>query len=163
MTGIFTRELRVQYGTLLEDEFLQKLSDLMQTPLKKAESEYSPLDFYGDSCWVELKVRTKDFRPHDDCMSDGWIVSAAKFLAAAEKVDEGHAVFFFYYWAADESLWVYRFNPKVMNKFTLKVPKNHHDKQLHYYVPLKRWRCCGKVKIESTSLDKPRQCLITDD
>lgn len=164
MIDFFTKEERVAYGTRLEPYFLQKLSEVTNDTITKTSYCFSLLDFEGQTSWSELKVRTADwFYTDPKIQEEGWLIPACKFLDAAWKKSEGKDVFFFYYWALDQSLWMIKFEPTFLMDFLLGIPKDHKDNQLHYFIHQDKWTFCGTLPVDAESLRKPKTCLIIDD
>lgn len=98
---------------------------------------YDTMDFTSENYCIELKRRFKPYNPSDWFMKDGWLIPACKIFRARE---ESRKTRFYYYFDSDESLWYWDYNQEEADKCMCKVPKNHRDNQLHYYLPQTLWK-----------------------
>lgn len=128
------RVQKVEFGTSWEMELMPRCMTAVGEDLKKTTNKYDTMDFEGESCYVELKVRTKQYWP---CQFANWLMPYCKIQRAKE---EKKKVFFFYYWISTKQMFAIQYDEKLFDSFTVDVPEWKDDKQLQIYIPRELWK-----------------------
>ena len=101
-------------------------------PLTKMKENHA-IDREGQTCWVEIKGRSVQYRSDDKYSEEGWFIGLPKvnFAKTCSK-----PVFFYYYFHSDNTLWRLQYSDELFE--SLKAKKNRQG-QLTFIVPKKFW------------------------
>ena len=135
------RQQRVDFGLAMEKELKPLIEQVVDEPLVKTGNTYDTMDFVGEKCLTELKVRNKNHHPE---RYESWLLPYCKVKRASTEEKD---VFFFYYWTSTGELFVLPYDSEVFSKFKPYVPEFHADQQLHVKIPRKLWE---KITIEAS-------------
>ena len=118
----------------LTEQLLDSFLISQHGPLTKMKDCFV-VDREGDSCWVEIKGRSLQYRSDDKYSEQGWYIGQPKinFAKASTK-----PVYFYYYFHSDKTLWRLQYSDAV---FDTLVPKKNRQGQLTYTVPKRFWTC----------------------
>ena len=126
------RVQRVHFGKKYETLLHHLLEQVFQEKLMKTAEEYDSMDYEGESCWVELKVRANWYWP---CQFKDWLLPYCKTQRAKK---EEKNVYFVYYWTSTEQLFIIPYS-SAFDSYVVDVPEWKQDKQLQVYVPSHDW------------------------
>ena len=133
------RYQRVQFGKKYESILHPLLEDVFQEKLKKTAEMFDTMDFEGDSCWVELKVRSHIYHPSQ---FKDWLLPYCK----TKKSYGSKNVFFVYYWTSTKQMFIVPYSSQF-DSYVVDVPEWKQDGQLQVYVPSHHWE---EIKIIET-------------
>ena len=123
---------RVQFGKKYESLLLPLLEQIFQEKLTKTKERFDTMDFEGDSCWVELKVRSHNYHPSQ---FKYWLLPYCK---TTKEVYRSKNIFFVYYWTSTKQLFILPYSSQF-DSYTVDVPEWKEDRQLQIYVPATDW------------------------
>ena len=143
MTSL-TKQEKVVWGKALERELKPLIERYLGYSLTATEYAYDSVDMISNSgnTAVELKGRPDLRSPMDKSPAvpqystdwDEWIIPYCKIWNKRTK-----RLYFFYYWAGDNTLWAIKYKASQFNEYTRAVPFQHTSNQLHIYIPKDDW------------------------
>jgi hypothetical protein len=134
-------ESRGPLGLYYEKILHPTLEKIVGETLVKTASCFDEVDFEGETCFVELKTRSDKYHYSQSFIQkDGWILPSCKIMRAREEVKKGKKVFFFYFWKAGKSLWIWEFSEEGCLGAKEEYPSWHQDGQKHIYIKQSNWK-----------------------
>lgn len=131
-------------GLYYEKVLHPKLETIVGEPLVHTKEETDAMDYEGVSCFVEVKSRGDQYHYSQWFFKkDGWMLPSSKIDRAQREIEAGKRVFFFYFWRADKSLWMWEYKEGGVLGCLEQYPEWHHDKQKQTYIPEQCWKRVG--------------------
>lgn len=133
-------KFRGALGLYYEKVLQPALEKAVGESLVKTTEEMDTMDFEGKTCFVELKTRGDQYHYSQSFFKkDGWLLPSCKIVRAREEVKKGKKVFFFYFWRAGKSLWMWEFSEAGVLGAKQEYPSWHQDGQQQTYIKEQFW------------------------
>lgn len=132
---------RSPLGLYYEKVLQPALERCVGESLTKTSDCMDQMDFEGASCFVEVKSRGDQYHYSQWFIKkDGWMLPSGKIERAQREVAAGKRVFFFYFWRADKSLWMWEYTEGGVLGCREEYPEWHHDQQKQTFIPEQYWK-----------------------
>lgn len=128
-------------GLYYEQKLKPTLESIVKEHLVKTEETYETMDFESENCFVELKTRSDQYHYSQSFIKrDGWLLPFCKIERARKEIQKGKKVYFFYFWKAGKSLWIWEFSEEGCLDMKKKYPPWHEDQQEQAYIQERHWK-----------------------